>query len=49
MGTMVRVCNIGMGGVFESGNKGLRVCNLGMVEYLIVGTQVRVCNVGMGG
>ena len=27
----------------------VRVCNVGMVEYLKVGTRVRVCNVGMGG
>ena len=29
VGTMVRVCNVGMGGEFESGIKG-RVCNVGM-------------------
>ena len=27
----------------------VKVCNVGMVENLIVGTKVRVCNVGMGG
>ena len=27
----------------------VRVCNVGMGEYLKVETRVRVCNVGMGG